>query len=55
MVVDVLDEGPSHLDLALLTPSAPTPQAAERLGRGLAATHAAGATAYGCGPPGLGR
>ena len=51
-VVDVLDEGPSHLDLALLTPGAPTPEAAERLGQGLAATHAAGATAYGCGPPG---
>ena len=51
-VVDVLDEGPSHLDLALLVPSAPTPEAAERLGQGLAATHAAGAPSYGCGPPG---
>jgi fructosamine-3-kinase len=50
-VVDVLDEGPSHLDLALLAPGPPTPAAAERLGRGLAATHAAGATAHGCGPP----
>ena len=51
-VVDVLDEGRSHLDLALLTPGAPTSEAADALGRGLAATHAAGATAYGCGPPG---
>ncbi len=44
--------GPHHLDLARLTPAAPTVAAAERLGHGLAATHAAGATAYGCGPPG---
>ncbi len=51
-VVEVLDEGPHHLDLARLTPAAPTVAAAEGLGRGLAATHAAGATAYGCGPPG---
>ncbi len=51
-VVEVLDEGPHHLDLARLTPAAPTAAAAERLGRGLAATHCAGATAYGCGPPG---
>lgn len=51
-VVPVLDEGPDHLDLALLTPAAPTTEAAERLGRGLAATHAAGATDFGCGPPG---
>jgi fructosamine-3-kinase len=51
-VVEVLDEGAQHLDLARLTPAAPTPVAAERLGRGLAATHQAGATAYGCGPPG---
>ena len=44
-VVEVLDEGPDHLDLARLTPAPPTRAAAERLGRGLAATHAAGATA----------
>ena len=37
---------------ARLTPAPPTPAAAERLGRGLAATHAAGAAAHGCGPPG---
>lgn len=51
-VVEVLDEAPHHLDLARLTPAAPTAAAAERLGRGLAATHAAGAPAHGCGPPG---
>jgi fructosamine-3-kinase len=51
-VVGVLDEGPDHLDLLRLTPAPPTPAAAERLGRGLAATHAAGAAAHGCGPPG---
>ena len=51
-VVEVLGEGVDHLDLALLTAAAPTPEAAERLGRGLAATHAAGAVAHGCGPPG---
>lgn len=51
-VVGVHDEGPDHLDLALLAPAPPTTAAAERLGRGLAATHAAGAAAYGCGPPG---
>ena len=49
-VVRVLQEGPRHLDLVALTPAAPTPEHAEALGRGLAATHAAGATAYG-GPP----
>jgi fructosamine-3-kinase len=51
-VVDVVDHGPDHLDLALLTPAPPTVAAAERLGRGLTATHAAGAAAHGCGPPG---
>jgi fructosamine-3-kinase len=51
-VVAVLDEGPTHLDLVRLTPGPATLDAAERLGRGLAATHAAGATAFGCGPPG---
>ena len=51
-VVAVLDQGADHLDLSLLSPAPPSPDAAERLGRGLAATHAAGATAHGCGPPG---
>jgi len=51
-VVDVLDVDLHHLDLARLVPAPPTRDAAERLGRGLAATHAAGAPAHGCGPPG---
>ena len=51
-VVEVLDQGADHLDLSLLSPAPPSPDAAERLGRGLAATHAAGAAAHGCGPPG---
>ncbi len=51
-VVQVLGEGADHVELELLRPAAPTPTAAERFGRGLAATHAAGAPAHGCGPPG---
>ena len=51
-VVEVLDQGTEHLDLALLAAAPPTPAAAERLGRGLATTHASGAVAFGCGPPG---
>jgi len=51
-VVDVLGHGSHHLDLPLLTPAPPSLAAAERLGRGLAATHAAGAPSFGCGPPG---
>ena len=51
-VVEVLGEGPRHLDLARLTPAAPTPEHAEALGRGLAATHAAGAPAFGSPPDG---
>ncbi len=49
-VVTVLDEGPRHLDLERLDPAPPTAEHAAALGRGLAATHAAGATAFG-GPP----
>ena len=51
-VVPVLDAGPQHLDLARLEPAAATPASAEAMGRGLAVTHAAGAPAYGSGPPG---
>ena len=51
-VVEVLDLGADHLELSLLSAAPPTLAAAERLGRGLAVTHAAGATAHGCGPPG---
>ena len=51
-VVPVLQVGPESLDLEALAPAAPTPEAAADLGRRLAATHDAGATAYGVGPPG---
>ncbi len=50
-VVEVLDAGPDHLDLVHLSHVTASPQAAEELGRGLARTHAAGAPAYGSGPP----
>ena len=51
-VVEVLDVGPHHLDLVRLTPATPTRAHAEAFGRGLAATHTAGAPAFGCGPDG---
>ncbi|MEO7421040.1 MAG: fructosamine kinase family protein [Ornithinibacter sp.] len=51
-VVTVLDEAPRHLDLTHLVSVAATPADAELFGRGLATTHAAGAPAYGSGPPG---
>ncbi len=51
-VVPVLQVADDHLDLVNLSRAAPTRQAAEALGRGLARTHAAGAAAYGAGPPG---
>ncbi|WP_377645571.1 fructosamine kinase family protein [Oryzobacter terrae] len=51
-VVEVLEVGPSHLDLRRLDPSPATSGHARALGRGLARTHAAGAPAYGSGPPG---
>ncbi len=50
-VVEVLDVGEDHLDLARLDPTAPTAAHAEQLGRGLATVHAAGADGYGA-PPG---
>ncbi len=50
-VVRVLGVGAHHLDLRRLEPSPPTARAARALGAGLARTHAAGATAYGAGPP----
>jgi fructosamine-3-kinase len=46
-VVRVLVERPHGLDLELLRGAAPSARAAEELGRGLAATHAAGAPAFG--------
>lgn len=51
-VVEVLGVDGDHLDLRRLEPVAPTPQAARTLGAGLAVTHAAGAPAFGAGPPG---
>ena len=51
-VVEVVDVGSHHLDLRRLEPVRPSAAAAERLGRDLAATHAAGAPAHGCGPEG---
>jgi fructosamine-3-kinase len=51
-VVDVLDVAEDHLDLVRLREAAPTASHAEALGRGLAATHAAGAAAHGCAPEG---
>jgi fructosamine-3-kinase len=51
-VVEVVDVGPGHLDLARLTSVAPTPAAARALGAGLARTHDAGAPSYGCAPEG---
>jgi fructosamine-3-kinase len=51
-VVEVLAVGDDFVDLVRLTPAPPTVEAAEALGRGLAATHTAGAPAHGCGPAG---
>lgn len=51
-VVEVLEVGPTHLDLRHLDPAPPTAAHARALGRGLAATHAAGAPSFGSGPPG---
>lgn len=51
-VVGVLDEAADHLDLQRLTSAPPTPAAAVRLGRRLAATHDEGAEAYGAAPAG---
>ncbi|ROS30455.1 fructosamine kinase family protein [Cellulomonas sp. PhB150] len=51
-VVEVLGAGDDHLDLRRLEPVAPTREAARAFGAGLAVTHAAGAPAFGAGPPG---
>lgn len=51
-VVDVLEVGADHLDLVRLHEVAPTAEAAEELGRGLAVVHDAGAAAYGVAPDG---
>ena len=51
-VVEVCDVGTDHIELTRLRPARPTAEAAEALGRGLAVTHGAGATAFGSPPPG---
>ena len=51
-VVEVLDVGAEHLDLARLESARPVPSQVEAFGRALAATHDAGAPAYGSGPEG---
>lgn len=51
-VVEVLDVADDHLDLVRLTPVRPTIGAARAFGRGLAATHDAGAPAFGAPPEG---
>ncbi len=52
LVADVLEVGETHLELPLLDAAPATGDGAERLGRGLAATHAAGAPHFGAGPDG---
>ncbi len=51
-VVAVVEVGEEHLDLARLTATRATRPAAEAFGTALAATHAAGAAAYGSPPDG---
>jgi fructosamine-3-kinase len=51
-VAEVKAEADDHIDLALLRPAAPTREAAEALGQGLAVTHSMGAAAFGAPPPG---
>ncbi len=51
-VVQVLGVGDDHLDLVRLHPTSPTPAVARAFGRALAATHDAGAAAFGAPPEG---
>jgi fructosamine-3-kinase len=51
-VVAVRDVSDGQLVLERLSPGVPTAGAARSFGRGLAATHDAGAAAWGCGPEG---
>lgn len=51
-VPEVLGAGDDLLVIELLPPGAPTPEAAEAFGAGLARTHAAGAPAFGASWPG---
>ena len=50
-VVEVVGAGPHHLDLTHLVEAASSREHAEQLGRALSVTHAAGAPAFGSGPP----
>ena len=52
-VVPVLDHGPTWLEELRLVSVPPTAEAAERFGRALAHTHAAGASHLGAPPPGF--
>lgn len=51
-VVEVVDAGPTHLDLRRLVTVAPDALQARTLGQRLARTHDAGASAFGSGPDG---
>jgi fructosamine-3-kinase len=51
-VPEVLDAGERSLVTEFVAPGSPGTAAAERLGRGLATMHAAGAPAFGAAPPG---
>ena len=51
-VVQVLDVGPTHLDLVRLDTVPPERRTARAFGGALARTHATGAAAYGCEPDG---
>ena len=51
-VVEMVDVGPTYLDLQRLESVPPDRAVAERLGHALATTHAAGAPAFGAGPTG---
>ncbi len=51
-VAEVLDLGPTHLELPHLDTAPASPGHAEELGRGLATTHGSGAEAHGAGPDG---
>ena len=50
--VEVLDSGPTRIELERVETVRPTPTAAEDFGAALAATHDAGAAAFGAPPPG---
>lgn len=51
-VAEVISVSPRRLEIARITPGRPSADAAQRFGRALARTHAAGAPWWGCPPPG---